>query len=90
MSSAVRIKQVAKIVPDVWKEWMHSHQGIPRLNHLFLDGQRVRANEMFELMGEDGVVYRISGPHDPRLPAGEVINCKCTFRPVVERFQKKT
>jgi hypothetical protein len=88
ISAAQRIKQVAQIVPDLKKQWMHSHQGAPRPNHLALDGTQVDSNGRFELKGEDGRIYKIFAPHDPILPAREVVNCRCQAIPVVGRFAK--
>lgn len=89
LAAAQRIKQVSQVVPDLKKQWMHSHQGAPRPNHLLLDAMVVDADGRFTLKGEDGREYKIFAPHDPILPAGEVVNCRCEAIPVVGRYQVK-
>jgi hypothetical protein len=75
IATADRIRQTQQQVRDLGKKWIHSHVGIPRPYHLFLHGTIVKADEQFELQGEDGEVYMIDGPHDPILPVSEVVNC---------------
>lgn len=69
----------------VEKEWRHSgaYRNEPRLNHVAMGGQRVRKEETYVLEGLDGVTYYPLYPRDPRLPAGESINCHCISQPVV-------
>ena len=81
-----RISQMKQQVRDLGKKWLHSHIGIPRPGHLMLDGEIVAADEQFELESADGDIYFVDGPHDPILPVGEVVNCRCTVVPVVMRF----
>lgn len=87
LASVERMKQVRGQVPDLEKEWLHSHQGIPRPGHLLLDGTRVAVLDTFKLVGKNGTVYMVAGPHDPVLPAGEVVNCRCHAIPVVTRLE---
>ena len=53
--------------------WNHSSLPGSRPNHAALDGFAVKAGAKFTVGGVE-----CSGPHDPALPAGEVINCRCT------------
>ncbi len=88
MAAGDRMKQLMSQVPDLSKQWLHHHIGVPRPGHLDLHLRTVPANEKFTLIGGDGVVYEVNSPGDPVLPVGEVANCHCTIRPVVGRFQK--
>lgn len=49
----------------------------PRPHHKALHGQTVAPDEKFRLVSPDGGIYMVDGPHDPILPAGEVVNCYC-------------
>jgi len=89
LASEKRMAQAVGQVPDLMKEWRHSHLGVPRPNHLAMAGAVVKANGKFTLEGINGGTYEIDGPHDPILPAEEVVNCKCVCIPVVERFQSE-
>ena len=88
LATAERIQQVGQQITDLKKVWLHSHLGVPRPGHLVLDGTTVDSGAKFTLIGGDGVTYKVSGPYDPVLPAGETINCRCEAIPVVGRFQK--
>jgi hypothetical protein len=83
LASSERTKQFQTQIPELKKQWIHSHVGIPRAGHLMLDGVIVGANENFRLFGEDGRIYFPQAPHDPMLPASEVINCKCMMVPAI-------
>lgn len=50
---------------------------MPRPHHKAMHGVTVKDGEKFALVAPDGITYRIDGPHDSILPAGEVINCYC-------------
>ena len=91
LSSTERMKQIGEKVTDLMKTWKHSHLGHPpRLNHLALDGVKIKYNEKFQLVGADGVLYEIDGPYDPILPVGETANCRCGIIPSLARFNKST
>jgi len=89
MATQDRLEQVQKQIPDLKKQWFHSHVGVPRPGHLDLHRITVNADEKFRLSGENGRVYMIDGPYDPILPAGETISCRCVAVPVVGRFQRE-
>lgn len=86
LAAAERFEQAQRQIPDLKKRWQHSHLGTPRVNHLAMDGTVVPADGTFTLKGLDGNTYEVKAPHDPILPPGEAINCKCTIVPVVGRF----
>lgn len=86
MATLQRMKQVTAQVPDLQKEWLHSHRGIPRPGHLRLDGVVIPVDAKFDLVARDGTPYKVDGPKDPALPVGEVVNCGCFLTPVVKRF----
>lgn len=89
LATVERIKQYQATIPDLKKEWLHSHLGFPRVGHLRLDGVIIKANDKFKLIGEDGIVYMISAPNDPLLPPSETINCRCKVLPVIGRYEKQ-
>lgn len=90
MSTSDRLKQALTQVPDLKKQWIHSHVGIPRPGHLLLHLKTIPVDEQFELLGADGQVYNVDGPYDPILPVGEVVNCRCKIVPIVGRFEKQS
>ena len=55
------------------KVWLHSGNPKPRPAHVRLNGKAADKDGNFNVNG-----YTVSGPHDPALPAAEVINCGCT------------
>lgn len=66
----------------IWKEWRHSNRQMePRLSHIFANGDRVQGLDTpFNIGG-----FICLHPHDPSLPAGEVINCGCAVRYGINR-----
>lgn len=59
------------------RSWLHN-PGMskePRGSHAAMNGVKA-VNGFYVLKGENGT-YRIAGPHDPSLPAEEVIYCHC-------------
>lgn len=67
------------------KEWQHSGSKsiTPRPNHVDMDGQIVKKDEPFELLGADGETYHPLVPRDTSLPPGERINCHCNYNDIV-------
>lgn len=67
------------------KMWRHtgSYRNKPRRNHVDMDGQRVPANEPFELSGIKGGTYYPMYPGDTTLPPEERIQCHCIAQPVI-------
>jgi hypothetical protein len=68
------------------KRWKHNAHLVnePRHNHQKLNGVAVPVDEPFTLAGADGITYYPQYPHDGILPAGEVINCQCTYEIIKE------
>ena len=66
----------------IWKEWRHSSRQMePRLSHIAANGTRVQGlNATFNIGG-----YSCLHPHDPALPASEVVNCGCQCRYGINR-----
>lgn len=62
------------------KEWVSTHDGRTRSSHLAADGQQVPMDGFFNVGG-----YKMLHPHDSSMgaPTGEVVNCRCTFAPVM-------
>lgn len=71
------------------KEWVHTgnHKNKPRENHVAINGQRVKKDQPFTLVGADGVTYSPMCPRDTCLPASESIHCHCIMRSI--RSEKK-
>ena len=68
----------------VSKMWRHSGwRQYSRQNHIDMDGQTVRKEDPFVLVGEEGIFYPMY-PRDENLPAGESINCGCVAEPIVD------
>ena len=67
------------------KMWRHTgeYRNEPRQNHVDMDGQIVKKDEPFELIGKDGGVYYPMQPCDSSLPPEESVNCHCICQPVV-------
>lgn len=61
------------------KKWVHTgeYRNKPRENHVDMDGQVVRKDQPFTLIGADGNTYYPMYPRDSSLPVGEVANCHC-------------
>jgi uncharacterized protein with gpF-like domain len=86
LATIERMEQLSLTIPDLKKEWRHSHVGLPRPGHLALHGKVVGVKENFILEGRYDT-YPVYGPFDPQLPAEETINCRCKIIPVIGRFQ---
>ena len=55
------------------KTWLHTGGGFEdRPAHLALDGTTIKIDEQFDVNGFDA-----DFPHDPSLPASEIISCHC-------------
>lgn len=76
-----RGNQAAELLPGLKKVWRHAPQMTgggkkgtyqPRPAHVALHGRTIAWEEQFSVNG-----YPANGPHDPNLPAKEVVNCKC-------------
>lgn len=72
-SSWQRIERSARDLPGLEKTWVTAGDGRVRESHRRLNGVTIPVDEDF--MVDDRFPAR--GPHDPRLPAGEVIQCRC-------------
>jgi len=65
-------------------EWLSSHDAFVRPSHARADGQVRAADDLFDLVDDQGRRCQLQFPGDPMGPASEVINCRCTLVPVVE------
>lgn len=62
---------------------------LPRPHHKAMHGESVPVEEKFHLVNaETGEAWDIDGPHDPNLPAGEVVNCHCDRSIRIDRKAK--
>lgn len=57
-----------------YKEWLAANDSRTRHDHAVADGQRVHIDADFDVGG-----YPMQHPGDPRGPAKEVANCRCTL-----------
>jgi Uncharacterized protein, homolog of phage Mu protein gp30 len=64
--------------PAPFKQWIATEDARTRPTHTAADKQRTLLSEPFRV-GSSTLLF----PGDPRGPAGEVINCRCTMLPVV-------
>lgn len=69
-ANRLRREQTQELIPDIEKEWLTGTN--PRDSHAEANGQRVKAKDKFIVGG-----YYCDGPHDPLLPAEEIVNCNC-------------
>lgn len=64
--------------PAPFKVWISTEDKLTRPTHVAADGQRTLLSEPFRVGGAP-----LLFPGDPRGPAAEVINCRCSLIPVV-------
>ena len=64
---------------ELRKIWIHNPSDMPRKYHIRMDGKTAGIDEPFTLKTDKGV-FVIQRPHDPMLPAGQVINCRCELK----------
>lgn len=82
-----RLEQSAELVPDLRKQWLRSGKIHSRWNHDAADGQTVPVAKPFVLPANRGTgTVTMMHPHDPKAPAGEIINCGCTHRAWLTRW----
>lgn len=70
-------------------EWSATLDHRTRMSHRLLDGQRKKVNEYFEI---DGIKLKYPadlGGKDYKVPASEVMNCRCTMLAWVKGFEGK-
>jgi hypothetical protein len=72
------------------KKWIHNDHLVKkfRKHHKELDGMVVGLHDTFPVMTLSGHVYQAQHPHAPGLPAGEVINCQCSYEIIPKRSMK--
>jgi SPP1 gp7 family putative phage head morphogenesis protein len=80
LANDVSRKQMADSQVVTHKEWYSIGDERTRDSHAQLSGTRILFNDEFDVNGT-----MADGPHDPRLPASEVINCRCRLIPIVAR-----
>jgi len=83
-----RLEQAVETVPNLRKWWMTAGDGRVRQSHArasidYGEFNPIPVNQPFSLNG-----YPAMFPRDPRLPAAEVVNCRCRHVPVVIDEQK--
>lgn len=79
-----RIRELAAKFPGVGEKWIHRPSNEPRPRHAALHGQVIYPGvegkpSTFNVGGTEA-----KGPHDPKLPPGESINCHCGLQVVYD------
>lgn len=87
LAQQARMEQAAQLLPDLRKQWVRSGKIHSRANHDAADGQTVPVAERFKVPARSraGFVLMMH-PHDPKAPAGEIINCGCIARQWMSRW----
>ncbi|CAM4276034.1 MULTISPECIES: phage head morphogenesis protein [Bacillus] len=82
-SSAAQHESYAQSPAVKKKKWRHSggKKNNPRESHINLDGTVIGIDEEFQIPGSSETCMF---PRDPKLSAGERINCHCVLAPVVD------
>ncbi|MDU0154453.1 MULTISPECIES: phage head morphogenesis protein [Bacillus] len=82
-SSAAQHESYAQSPAVKKKKWRHSggKKNNPRENHIDLDGTVIGVDEEFQMPGSSETCMF---PRDPKLSAGERVNCHCVLSPVVD------
>lgn len=80
-AAAERLRDLESKQAGWRKMWNHGGRPMrPRPYHLsVLHGQVIPVASEFTVMDEKGHTYLAFGPHDPRLPASETIQCGCSL-----------
>ena len=81
VASLQRLRESARIVPGLGKQWRRSGKMHSRWQHDLIDGEVVGVDEPFKVPNPNGGVDLMQCPHDPAAPAEQVINCGCTLLP---------
>lgn len=83
-----RLLQSAEYLPGLMKQWRRSGKVRSRIRHDLTDGQVQPLNKPFVIGlrkadpdNANVIGIRMMFPHDPKAPAGEVINCGCIVQP---------
>lgn len=84
-----RMLQAKESVPGLKKLWRRSGKIHSRLHHDAADGQIKDVDKPFIIHGKTGAV-KMMHPHDPKAPAGEVINCGCVMLPHMASWDMAT
>ncbi|MCY8311375.1 phage head morphogenesis protein [Bacillus spizizenii] len=82
-SSAAQHESYAQSPAVKKKKWRHSggKKNNPRENHIDLDGTVIGVDEEFQIPGSGETCMF---PRDPKLSAGERVNCHCVLSPVID------
>ncbi|AUS10694.1 hypothetical protein C0W65_00865 [Bacillus subtilis] len=83
-SSAAQHESYAQSPAVKKKKWRHSggKKNNARENHIDLDGTVIGVDEEFQIPGSSETCMF---PRDPKLSAGERVNCHCVLSPVVDK-----
>lgn len=60
------------------KEWVSTFDGKARKDHENWDEEKANKGQPFRLLTLEGETVELDFPGDPKGPAGQVINCRCT------------
>ena len=87
LASLERLRDAARLVPGLKKQWRRSGKIHSRWQHDLIDGQVQDVHQPFKVSNPDGGVDEMQCPHDPSAPAGQVINCGCVLLPFRQDWQ---
>jgi len=76
-----RLRAAKARLPGLKKQWRRSGKVFSRTNHDLTDGQVREVADMFNVGG-----VTLEYPRDPRGPASETVNCRCTSLPIMDRW----
>lgn len=77
VASFERMKESARHIPGLQKQWRKSGKAHPRPHHDIIDGQLRDIGDPFTVKPFGKAAVEMMFPHDPTAPASEVINCGC-------------
>lgn len=71
--------RVAQVFPELTprKVWVTAGDARVRPSHRRMNGVSVPMDALFTFKGSDGRTYHVKGPYDAKLPAAEVVHCRC-------------
>lgn len=87
VASLQRIREAARLVPGLCKQWRRSGKPESRWQHDLVDGQVQGVDLPFRVSNPNGGVDEMQCPHDPTAPPEQVINCGCTLLPFRRGWQ---
>lgn len=76
-----QMDDLADMGVEVFKKWLATHDNVTRDSHRAMDGEEVPYNKPFS----NGLMF----PKDPTGAPGEIYNCRCVMRTVIQKYEKR-